>query len=886
MKIIPMLPAPALVRSAALLAFALMLTACGGGKSDAPTRAPVFLASTAISAGIGSSSDANIGVTNLEKIRERRIARTIFEYEFKVSVHNSGQAQGGVTVRLASAGAGTTIIQGLIEIGPLESGSTVTSPDTLIVRQDRAQAFALDALRFEVTTSGPLEPAEGTKKAEATLKSDVRIFTAEEVAKIVGQTANTLTLSGSWDVRAGSIFIANGTAYKVLSVAVNNGHTVLHYTDPPIEEIFSKIQISGHYGVTDQSASGDGKTGIASNAQRNALGAAGNGFSDTIQYRDASVTLLQNTNGTLTVAVDYDYDQQNGGLKSSSIIATTSLHSTISITTAASVAMTKELAGKSFFIPINLTVFDALANRLGAQVAGIKVRVGAVLDMKAEFTSTAQLEGRIAGAATVTYHAGQVQASFAPATSGSFDVGAVGTSNPADSNASIALYLNVKPELTVLGKISLVGIDLKAGPRGALRAKYVADRVPAYCLSGDLFGHIEYSFFSPVANVASTPVINETRWGSLPPFGSCLAPTTIQFTGLSGPGTPIVFGQPIMADIKVLPVPGQAVAGKIPTGVVTINSGDHKCLSVIANDGSGGCELKAAEAGLRTVFAASYAGDPVYGSSQITALLNVDKAAVTATMLASPNVAAVNAKVTMTSVLGPRPDLGQKLPTGNVTFNKADNTPVCTGVIDGAGTATCTAAFPVPGVVTVTAHYGGDGNYLMGSSAAQSITVTPADVITLAVDSRGTWTQYQNLPPWLPPAAPPLALTLSTHGLKAGQVLEMRASGAWQYSGYYGNPETSTGATAVFDGATGFLAAANLTPADPGTSPEVGPDQTITQCSSNTAVDILQDFAINDGSWRRVKIPAGATRLLFGVSDCFHGDNIGFVTVEIRVLSP
>ncbi|UOD32791.1 hypothetical protein INH39_14660 [Massilia violaceinigra] len=154
----------------------------------------------------------------------------------------------------------------------------------------------------------------------------------------------------------------------------------------------------------------------------------------------------------------------------------------------------------------------------------------------------------------------------------------------------------------------------------------------------------------------------------------------------------------------------------------------------------------------------------------------------------------------------------------------------------------------------------------------------------IAVDSRGSWTVEVGVPVSFPQTLPPVSFDLSSHHYKNGDILEVRSSGSWQYSGYWGNPSTANGATAVFDGPSGFIGPSPISGTDAGTAPEVMPDITLTQCHDNTAIDIAQDFRIADGEWRRVKIPPGATRMLLGVSDCFHGDNIGTVIVEVRTV--
>ena len=151
----------------------------------------------------------------------------------------------------------------------------------------------------------------------------------------------------------------------------------------------------------------------------------------------------------------------------------------------------------------------------------------------------------------------------------------------------------------------------------------------------------------------------------------------------------------------------------------------------------------------------------------------------------------------------------------------------------------------------------------------------------VSFNSRSAYIVETGMPSYFPAVLGATIVELASRGLVPGDVIEMRSAGAYRHSGYWGNPALAYGSTAVFFGGGSYLAQASLTAADPGTSPPVLPHFTGT-CPDNAAFDNPYDFNVQHAEFRRVKIPPGATHFALSVPDCFHGDNIGTMTVNVR----
>lgn len=135
----------------------LALAGCSG-ESGGPEveAAPASVYRGQAAGSVAPGGAAGVTVEALYLKASRRISRTVFEYDFDVSLLNIGSALGQVAVKISAVGAGTTVIDGGVSVDGLPVGTTVVSADTITLRHDRTTPFSLAALVWNITASAPL----------------------------------------------------------------------------------------------------------------------------------------------------------------------------------------------------------------------------------------------------------------------------------------------------------------------------------------------------------------------------------------------------------------------------------------------------------------------------------------------------------------------------------------------------------------------------------------------------------------------------------------------------------------------------------------------------------------------------------------------------------
>lgn len=142
---------------AAFVATGLLL-ACGGGGDDklqpgvAAADESQSSTAAALSSGqaLSSQDPVDLSVISLTKVSEKRVSRTVFDYVFRVTIRNDGEAQAAFQAEIVGTGPGTTVIDGHVEAIDLAAGATVSPADTVTLRHDRAFPFDPAALGWRM----------------------------------------------------------------------------------------------------------------------------------------------------------------------------------------------------------------------------------------------------------------------------------------------------------------------------------------------------------------------------------------------------------------------------------------------------------------------------------------------------------------------------------------------------------------------------------------------------------------------------------------------------------------------------------------------------------------------------------------------------------------
>ena len=180
---------------------------------------------------------------------------------------------------------------------------------------------------------------------------------------------------------------------------------------------------------------------------------------------------------------------------------------------------------------------------------------------------------------------------------------------------------------------------------------------------------------------------------------------------------PSVVGQPVAVSYTV------TSAGGTPTGNVTVSSGLDSCTGTVA---AGTCNITFMTAGAKSL-TATYAGDGNFTTSTSAAVAHqVNKANTTTTITAdTPDPSVVGQAVAVTYSVAPVSP-GAGVPTGTVTVS--DGTSSCSASV---AAGTCSITFTTVGNKSLTATYGGDGNFNgSASTPVTAHTVNKADTTT------------------------------------------------------------------------------------------------------------------------------------------------------------
>ncbi|MGK5045807.1 hypothetical protein ACQ4WP_07900 [Janthinobacterium sp. GB4P2] len=188
-----------LATAALATTLALGLCACGGpGDPTQPPAPKAMLAATATTSTTAQAA-GDFEVTQLEKVAEQRVSRTVWDYTYRVHIRNNSRAAASnVQAVLTSAPEGSSIIDGEVLAGSIDAGATVTPDDTIILRIERNIAFQSAALAWTFSANASIELDPVLPAQVVTLSLDDLGFTdGADSVKVSGAVTDVLLQDGS-----------------------------------------------------------------------------------------------------------------------------------------------------------------------------------------------------------------------------------------------------------------------------------------------------------------------------------------------------------------------------------------------------------------------------------------------------------------------------------------------------------------------------------------------------------------------------------------------------------------------------------------------------------------------------------------------------------------
>ncbi|MGB5325349.1 MAG: PhoD-like phosphatase N-terminal domain-containing protein, partial [Pseudomonadales bacterium] len=96
---------------------------------------------------------AELSIDNLQLVGKKRLDRTIFEYEYRADIENTGGPVRFVTVEVSSTSSTTIVNDASLDFGDVNENSTVISTDTFSIQLDRRVPFDRANLSFAISST-------------------------------------------------------------------------------------------------------------------------------------------------------------------------------------------------------------------------------------------------------------------------------------------------------------------------------------------------------------------------------------------------------------------------------------------------------------------------------------------------------------------------------------------------------------------------------------------------------------------------------------------------------------------------------------------------------------------------------------------------------------
>src|SRR5437867_3376489 len=253
-------------------------------------------------------------------------------------------------------------------------------------------------------------------------------------------------------------------------------------------------------------------------------------------------------------------------------------------------------------------------------------------------------------------------------------------------------------------------------------AGFIGDPAIDHTVTGSPFGN---NFFRITGPNVGGPGVNIVQTNVFLNIGKIFVrPATT--TTLTSSLNPSIAGQAVTLTATVAPV---APATGVPAGDVTFRDGATTIGTATLNaTGHASIVVSTLATGNHSLTAA-YGGSLDFLASTSAAVTQVVNAQTTTTLTTTPNPSTVGQAVTLTATVAPvAPATG--VPTGAVTFMDGA-TAIGTATLGATGSASIAVSTLANGNHSLTAVYGGAGNFLASTSAAVTQVVNGATTTTL-----------------------------------------------------------------------------------------------------------------------------------------------------------
>jgi hypothetical protein len=476
------------------------------------------------------------------------------------------------------------------------SGSEATPPllasGTYTLTCTGAGGSTSKSVTVEVTPLVQFEVLESVKKLDASTAS-----------MLVETTADHLAFNGPLTVNVGEILMVNDLAYKVTSVDIIDGQTVLGIAEPALEEVFKSLRLAGSASDLTSLQIGWGKPGFRASARK---------LETKINVELGPVTL--SANGVVDARdpiYDFDYNILYGLRKAR-------FELTVGVGAEGGTWKFDQFKGD-----LRSPEFRIGYIPLGIPGLSADIFLGGTVSVDAGFTAQGGTSVFVAARPKVSYTEtegfhGSIDVLDGRATMDitTYDGTNIGLGG---ATARLTLLAQTLPSIS-FANVSLVKIEIGAGPRFSASLSGPGDNL---CFQVQSSAVIVGKAYIPKLG-DNLNVTSEKEFWTIPreSMGDCRSPVELQ--AKVTPAT-VVIGEPVQVDLTV--DNKGLLTGDIPTGTMTVDLDGQQCTANVFKTAQ--CTVKTTLGGKDRKVSIKYSGDTAYAMAQTQEVVTVRSPVIT-----------------------------------------------------------------------------------------------------------------------------------------------------------------------------------------------------------------------------------------------------------------